>query len=67
MTQWVYGFAVGCNEGRADMRNLLGGNGANLAEMAGIGLPVPPGETMRLDTPRRFHRMKRSWIVLCGS
>ncbi len=39
MTQWVYSFGAGRNEGRADMRNLLGGKGANLAEMASIGLP----------------------------
>ena len=43
MTKWVYSFGAGHNEGRADMRNLLGGKGANLAEMASIDLPVPPG------------------------
>jgi pyruvate,orthophosphate dikinase len=43
MTKWVYSFGAGHNEGRADMRNLLGGKGANLAEMASIGLPVPAG------------------------
>jgi pyruvate,orthophosphate dikinase len=49
MTQWVYSFGAGRNEGRADMRNLLGGKGANLAEMASIGLPVPPGFTITTE------------------
>ncbi len=49
MTQWVYSFGAGHNEGRADMRNLLGGKGANLAEMASIGLPVPPGFTITTE------------------
>jgi pyruvate,orthophosphate dikinase len=43
MTKWVYGFGDGAAEGRADMRDLLGGKGANLAEMCNLGLPVPPG------------------------
>ncbi|MBM3570470.1 MAG: pyruvate, phosphate dikinase [Alphaproteobacteria bacterium] len=46
MTKWVYGFAPGKAEGRAGMRDLLGGKGANLAEMANLGLPVPPGFTI---------------------
>jgi pyruvate, orthophosphate dikinase len=46
MTQWVYSFGAGKNEGSAEMRDLLGGKGANLAEMASIGLPVPPGFTI---------------------
>src|ERR1700730_11443943 len=41
--KWVYRFGNGKAEGRADMRNLLGGKGAGLAEMANLGLPVPPG------------------------
>jgi pyruvate,orthophosphate dikinase len=43
MAKWVYRFGDGQAEGRADMRNLLGGKGANLAEMSSLGLPVPPG------------------------
>ena len=43
MAKWVYRFGDGMAEGRADMRNLLGGKGANLAEMSSLGLPVPPG------------------------
>ncbi len=49
MTKWVYSFGAGHNEGRAEMRNLLGGKGANLAEMASIGLPVPPGFTVTTE------------------
>ena len=45
-TQWVYRFGGGVSEGDRGMRNLLGGKGANLAEMASIGLPVPPGFTI---------------------
>ena len=56
MTKWVYSFGAGHNEGRSDMRNLLGGKGANLAEMASIGLPVPPGFTI---TDRRVHGVLR--------
>jgi len=44
--KWVYRFGNGNAEGRADMRNLLGGKGAGLAEMANLGLPVPPGFTI---------------------
>jgi pyruvate, orthophosphate dikinase len=44
--KWVYRFGNGKAEGRADMRDLLGGKGAGLAEMANLGLPVPPGFTI---------------------
>src|SRR6516164_6324696 len=43
MTKWVYSFGDGKAEGEAGMKNLLGGKGANLAEMSNLGLPVPPG------------------------
>ena len=46
MTKHVYRFGGGHADGRADMRELLGGKGANLAEMNGLGLPVPPGFTI---------------------
>ena len=61
MTQWVYSFGARRNEGRADMRNLLGGKGANLAEMAGIGLPVPPGFTITTELCTEFCRNGRSY------
>ena len=47
--KWVYSFGGGDSEGSADMRNLLGGKGANLAEMANLGLPVPPGFTITTE------------------
>jgi len=46
MTNWVYRFGGEATDGSADMKNLLGGKGANLAEMASLGLPVPPGFTI---------------------
>ncbi|RKQ71002.1 pyruvate phosphate dikinase [Litorimonas taeanensis] len=49
MTQWVYNFGGGSAEGNTSMKNLLGGKGANLAEMASLGLPVPPGFTLTTD------------------
>lgn len=47
--KWVYSFGNGKAEGHADMRNLLGGKGAGLAEMSNLGLPVPPGFTATTD------------------
>lgn len=55
MTKYVYLF----NEGKADMRSLLGGKGANLAEMTNIGLPVPPGMTVTTETCREYYRLDR--------
>lgn len=49
MTKWVYTFGDGKAEGDASMRNLLGGKGANLAEMNVVGLPVPPGFTVTTE------------------
>jgi pyruvate,orthophosphate dikinase len=48
-TKWVYAFGGGRAEGKASMRNLLGGKGAGLAEMAQLGLPVPPGFTITTE------------------
>jgi pyruvate,orthophosphate dikinase len=52
--KWVYSFAPGHAEGSASMSALLGGKGANLAEMANMGLPVPPGFTITTDVCRLF-------------
>ena len=49
MSKWVYTFGNGKAEGDASMRNLLGGKGANLAEMNKVGLPVPPGFTVTTE------------------
>ncbi|MEA1832773.1 pyruvate, phosphate dikinase [Methylobacterium durans] len=48
-TKWVYSFGDGKAEGKSSMRNLLGGKGANLAEMSNLGLPVPPGFTITTE------------------
>ncbi len=53
----VYHFGNGQAEGKADMRNLLGGKGANLAEMNLIGVPVPPGFTITTDTCSEFNEL----------
>jgi pyruvate,orthophosphate dikinase len=49
MAKWVYSFGDGKAEGASAMKNLLGGKGANLAEMANLGLPVPPGFTISTE------------------
>ncbi|HMM20568.1 MAG TPA: pyruvate, phosphate dikinase [Selenomonadales bacterium] len=55
MAKYVYLF----QEGKADMRALLGGKGANLAEMSNIGLPVPPGMTITTEACREYYRQSR--------
>jgi pyruvate,orthophosphate dikinase len=55
MAKWVYSFGDGQAEGRGELRNLLGGKGANLAEMANLGLPVPPGFTITTDLCTWFY------------
>jgi pyruvate,orthophosphate dikinase len=54
--KFVYFFGDGQAEGRADMKNLLGGKGANLAEMTSIGLPVPPGFTISTEVCTEFYK-----------
>ena len=53
--RWVYGFGGGKADGDASMKNLLGGKGANLAEMSSLGLPVPPGFTITTEACVRFY------------
>ena len=55
MTKWVYSFGAEKTEGRGAMKNLLGGKGANLAEMAALGLPVPPGFTITTELCTYFY------------
>jgi pyruvate,orthophosphate dikinase len=55
MPKWVYRFGGGTAEGASEMRNLLGGKGANLAEMANLGLPVPPGFTITTEVCTYFY------------
>ncbi|CAO3398956.1 pyruvate, phosphate dikinase [Azospirillum palustre] len=60
-SKWVYSFGAGATEGRAEMKNLLGGKGANLAEMANLGLPVPPGFTITTELCTYFYANGRSY------
>ncbi|MFM9845696.1 MAG: pyruvate, phosphate dikinase, partial [Hyphomicrobiaceae bacterium] len=55
-SRWVYLFGGGEADGAADMKDLLGGKGANLAEMANLGLPVPPGFTITTDVCTAYHK-----------
>ncbi|MCT4654742.1 MAG: pyruvate, phosphate dikinase [Cohaesibacter sp.] len=55
MSQWVYSFGDGTAQGDASKRNLLGGKGANLAEMSNLGLPVPPGFTLTTELCRSYY------------
>src|SRR3954462_1088606 len=61
MTQWVYAFGDGKAEGRADMRNPLGGKGANLAEMSNLGLPVPHGLTITTEVCTYYYANKQTY------
>ena len=54
MTQWIYSFGGGTADGDASMNGLLGGKGANLAEMSRLGLPVPPGFTISTEACERY-------------
>ena len=59
----VYTFGNGQAEGKADMRNLLGGKGANLAEMNLIGVPVPPGFTITTEVCSEYYELGRDKVV----
>ncbi len=61
MTQWVYSFGDGKAEGQAGMKNLLGGKGANLAEMSNLGLPVPPGFTITTEVCTYYYDHGRAY------
>ena len=56
-TKYVYLF----EEGQADMKSLLGGKGANLAEMTRIGLPVPPGFTITTEACKEYYRLGKEF------
>lgn len=61
MSKWVYTFGNGQAEGDASMRNLLGGKGANLAEMNKVGLPVPPGFTVTTEVCTYYYNNNRTY------
>ena len=62
-TKRVYLFGNGKAEGNATMRNLLGGKGANIAEMNLLGIPVPPGFTITTDTCNEYYRIGKEQVV----
>src|SRR6201996_3168887 len=59
--KWVYSFGGGKAEANPNMRNLLGGKGAGLAEMANLGLPVPPGFTITTDVCTHYYDHDHSY------
>src|SRR5215467_3748510 len=60
-TRWVYAFGGGGADGDASMKDLLGGKGANLAEMSALGLPVPPGFTITTEACTHFYQNDRRY------
>ena len=60
-TKNVYFFGGGSAEGKAEMKELLGGKGANLAEMTNLGIPVPPGFTISTEVCAAFYENRRSY------
>ena len=61
--KYVYRFAEGFADGNKKLKLLLGGKGANLAEMCNLGLPVPPGFTITTETCKHFHENGKKWPV----
>ncbi|MFW5798109.1 MAG: pyruvate, phosphate dikinase [Planctomycetota bacterium] len=61
MAKYVYFFGGGKAEGKTSMKELLGGKGANLAEMSSIGLPVPPGFTITTEVCAEYYRLGRKY------
>lgn len=61
MAKWVYNFGAGKADGSAKLRELLGGKGANLAEMANLGLPVPPGFTISTEVCTHYYANGRTY------
>ena len=59
--KYVYTFGDGKAEGKSDMKNLLGGKGANLAEMSNIGVPVPAGFTITTEMCTVYYKMERNY------
>ena len=60
-TRWVYAFGGGSADGDASMKDLLGGKGANLAEMSSLGLPVPPGFTVTTEACVHYYSNEKSY------
>ena len=60
-TRWVYAFGGGSADGDASMKELLGGKGANLAEMSSLGLPVPPGFTITTEACVHYYSNSQTY------
>ena len=60
-SRWVYSFGGGGADGDASMKNLLGGKGANLAEMSSLGLPVPPGFTITTEACVHYYSNDKAY------
>src|SRR5471032_3373134 len=60
-SKWIYAFGGGRADGKPNMRNLLGGKGAGLAEMANLGLPVPPGFTITTEVCTFYYANKQQY------
>ena len=65
-TKFVYAFGAGAAEGSGSQKDLLGGKGANLAEMGRLGLPVPPGFTITTEVCTHYYANKHSTPTGCG-
>ena len=61
MVKWVYTFGDGKAQGNAKQKELLGGKGANLAEMSNIGLPVPPGFTISTEVCNYYYKNNNNY------
>src|SRR6266513_4929761 len=61
MSKWIYEFGDSAADGNASMRDLLGGKGANLAEMSNLGLPVPPGFTITTEVCAHHYKYSHSY------
>jgi len=59
--KWVYFFGDGKADGKSEMKNLLGGKGANLAEMVNLGIPVPPGFTITTEMCTVYYKNNRKY------
>src|ERR1700689_5165481 len=66
MTKWVYSFSAESAEGRGELKNLLGGKGANLHDMASLGLPVPPGFTITTEVCTHFYANGKTYPAKLG-
>ena len=66
-TKWIFSFGGAGTDGDASLKNLLGGKGANLAEMANLGLPVPPGFTLTTGVCNAYYELGKTSTVFLSS